>query len=245
MPDAGFFALALDPDKKPVKSIASEPGSCLAYGIIDEDRAQAVMKRIMAPDMFSGWGVRTLSSDHSAYNPLAYRLGTVWPVANGNICFGLKRYGFDGVFHQVAKAIFDAAEIFDYGRLPEVYGGHPRDQRHPHPGIYPGSCSPQAWSASAVIQICHAMTGVMPSAPIGTLIIDPAFPEWMPSLTLHELQIGEKRLSILFQRDGSGITDHRVIGDAAGLRLHRVEPLAASPGADRLALATAALSKNA
>ena len=80
MPDVGYFALALDPDEQSVKSIASNAGLCLASGIVDDDKARTVVDRLMAPDMFSGWGVRTLSSDHPAFNPLAYHLGSVWPV---------------------------------------------------------------------------------------------------------------------------------------------------------------------
>jgi glycogen debranching enzyme len=233
MPDERFFALALGPDKKQVKTIASNIGSCLAYGIIDEDKAQAVADRILRPDMFSGWGVRTLSSEHPAYNPLAYHLGTIWPMSNAHICFGLKRYGFNAAFHQVAKAVFDATEIFEYDRLPEVYGGHPRGKRHPHPGVYPAACSPQAWSASAVIQICHALTGLVPLAPLHALIVDPALPDWLPDLTLRNFQVGDKRVSIAFHRDADGTTDFEVIDGGEGLRLHRAPK--AAVGEDRIA----------
>ncbi len=239
LPEQRFFALALDPEKETVGTIASNAGACLAYGIIDEDKAAFVAERMVAADMFSGWGVRTLSSEHPAYNPLAYHLGTVWPVDNANICFGLKRYGFDDAFHKVAKAMFDATEIFDYDRLPEVYGGHPRGKRHPHPGVYPASCSPQAWSASAVIHICHALTGLTPWAPHDMLIIDPALPEWMPRLTVRDIRVGDKRVSLAFHRGADGRTDHEVIETDDGLRLHRFDR-EASRGADRIARAFAA-----
>ncbi|MEO8713657.1 MAG: glycogen debranching N-terminal domain-containing protein, partial [Acetobacteraceae bacterium] len=137
MEDERFFALALDPDKRAVRSIASNPGACLAYGIVDADKAAAVAERLMAPDMFSGWGIRTLSSAHPAYNPLAYHLGTIWPFANAVAGYGLARYGFASDLHRVARAQFEATELFHMDRLPEVFGGHPRDRRHPHPGVYP------------------------------------------------------------------------------------------------------------
>ena len=223
LPDQRFFALALGPDKEAVGTIASNAGSCLAYGIIDEDKAAFVAERLVAADMFSGWGVRTLSSEHPAYNPLAYHLGTVWPVDNANICSGLKRYGFDDAFHKVAKAMFDATEIFDYDRLPEVYGGHPRGKRHPHPGVYPASCSPQAWSASAVIHICHALTGLIPWAPQDTLIVDPALPDWMPHLTVRDIQVGAKRVSLAFHRNADGTTDHEVLKTDDSVRLHQFD----------------------
>ena len=94
MPDLDFFALALDSEKNPVKTIASNPGLCLASGIVDDDKAVAVVDRLMRADMFSGWGIRTLSSEHPAFNPLSYHLGSVWPVSTAHACVGFKRYGF-------------------------------------------------------------------------------------------------------------------------------------------------------
>ncbi|MGH7011751.1 MAG: MGH1-like glycoside hydrolase domain-containing protein, partial [Caulobacteraceae bacterium] len=129
MQEQGYPALALDPQKRLVKTIASNAGACLAYGIIDADKAQPIAERLMGKDMFSGWGIRTLSSEHPAYNPLAYHLGTVWPFANALTGLGLKRFGFAGAQHRLAKALFEASQIFHLGRLPEVFGGHPRDAR--------------------------------------------------------------------------------------------------------------------
>jgi glycogen debranching enzyme len=241
MEDQRFFALALGPDKKPVKTIASNVGACLAYGIIDEDKAQAVVDRLLAPDMFSGWGVRTLSSDHSAYNPLAYHLGSVWPVSNANICFGLKRYGFDDALHKVARAMFDAAGLFEYDRLPEVFGGHPRDGRRLHPGVYPESCSPQAWSASAVIQICHAIAGLTFAAPRNMLIIDPALPDWLPKMTLGKIAVGDKHARIVLELDQNGAVAHRVEAADPGLRILRLDR-DLEPGQDRIARALAMIA---
>ena len=242
MEDLGFFALALGPDKKPVKTIASNVGSCLAYGIVDEDKAKAVADRLLAPDMFSGWGVRTLSSEHPAFNPLSYHLGSIWPAANANICFGLKRYGFNDACHKIAKAIFDAAGLFEHDRLPEVFGGHPRDKDHPHPGVYPESCWPQAWSASAVIQICHALAGLTFAAPLNALVLDPALPDWLPKMTIDNLIVGGKRAKIEVERDASGAVAHRVV-EAADLRIVRLDP-DLPPGKDRLAHAAKKLAQS-
>ena len=162
MPEERYFALALDPAKNLLRTIAADPGQCLAYGIIDEDKAEAVAARLMMPDLFSGWGIRTLSDRHPAFNPFAYHLGSVWPATNAIIGFGLKRYGFNKQLHHLAKAMFDAAQMFDLDRLPEVFGGQARDRRHPHPGIYPDANSPQAWSAGAVILLIHSMLGLIP-----------------------------------------------------------------------------------
>lgn len=237
MPDLGYFALALDPDDNPVKTIASNAGLCLASGIVDDDKARAVADRLMAPDMFSGWGVRTLSSDHPAFNPLAYHLGSVWPADNAHVCVGFKRYGFDDALHRLAKAVIDATSLFDFDRLPEVFGGHPRDRRHLHPGIYPDACSPQAWSASAVIQICHMLTGVLVLAPLSTLVIDPALPEWMPQVTIRNLRVGAETVSLRLRREADGRTRHEVLSGGAGLRILELEP---GVGVDRFGLALAA-----
>jgi glycogen debranching enzyme len=183
MPEERYFGLALDPAKNLVKTIASDPGQCLAYGIVDDDKAQAVADRLMTPELFGGWGVRTLSARHPAFNPFAYHLGSVWPASNALIGFGLKRYGFDAHLHRLAKAMFDASQLFEHDRLPEVFGGHARDPAHPHPGIYPGANSPQAWSAGAVILLVVAMLGLLPLAPRDTLIVDPDLPEWTPLKT--------------------------------------------------------------
>ncbi len=232
--DEQFFALALDPDKRPVRSIASNPGACLAYGIVADEKAQAVADRLMAPDMFSGWGIRTLSSTHQAYNPFAYHLGTVWPFANALTAFGLKRYGFAPLLHRVAKALFDATELFHLDRLPEVFGGHPRDRRHPHPGIYPGACAPQAWSASAVVMLVHAMLGMLPLAPRRTLIVDPDLPDWLPEVTLDNVRIGRSSVDLRFRRDASGATECEVLRSGNDLRIHRPERRADATSKDRI-----------
>jgi glycogen debranching enzyme len=233
MPEHQYFALALDPDKKLVRTIASDSGQCLFYGIVDDDKAQAVAARLMMPELFSGWGVRTLSTRHPAFNPFAYHLGSVWPASNGMIGFGLKRYGFDSQLHQLAKGIFDASQIFYLDRLPEVMGGHARDRRHPHPGIYPDACSPQAWSAGAVILLVHSMLGLIPVAPRRTLIIDPDLPEWLPELTLSNIRIGNARVSLRFWRDAAGYTQDEVVARQGELRIHRT--LARDKGVDRFA----------
>ncbi|MBV8401350.1 MAG: hypothetical protein JOZ17_21880, partial [Acetobacteraceae bacterium] len=169
----------------------------------------------------SGWGIRTLSSEHPAYNPLAYHLGTVWPFENATTGFGFKRYGFDSMLHRLAKGLFDATELFHLDRLPEVFGGHPRDRRHAHPGIYPGACAPQAWSASAVVLLVESMLGLTPLAPLNTLILDPDLPEWLPEVTLCGVDVGAARADLRFWRDDSGFTNHCVEQASGGLTVHR------------------------
>ena len=238
MPDERYFAMALDPDKHQVRTVASDPSACLAYGIVDEDKAGAVAERLMAPDMFSGWGIRTLSSRHPAYNPFAYHLGSVWPSPNSIAAYGLRRYGFDAALHAVAGGLFAASQVFDLDRLPEVFGGHPRDERHPHPGLYPGACSPKAWSAGAVILLVNTMLGLLPLAPRQTLNVDPSLPEWLPEVTIQNIRVGRSCAGLKFRRDAWVYTEVEVLDDG-GLHIRRLpaRDATAPQGADRVAAA--------
>lgn len=235
MPQQQYFGLALDPAKNLVETIAADAGQCLAYGIVDDDKAEAVATRLLTLDLFSGWGVRTLSNRHPAFNPFAYHLGSVWPASNATIGFGLKRYGFNLQLHQLAKGIFDAAQLFDFDRLPEVFGGQPQDCRHPHPGIYPDANSPQAWSASAVILLIHSILGLIPLAPRETLIIDPDLPDWLPELSLTNIRVGAARVGLRFRRDAAGYTHHEITDQEGRMRIHRAA--ASGSGVDRFAQA--------
>src|SRR6185295_530295 len=139
----------------------------------------------------SGWGIRTLSSDHPRYNPYSYHLGSVWPVEHGTFALGFMRYGLYDRLHQLARAQFDAAALFEFHRLPELFGGQPRDHDHPFPAIYPNSSSPQAWSASSVFSLLQGMLGLYPYAPLKLLVLDPHLPEWLPEITLRDLRVGQ------------------------------------------------------
>lgn len=224
MPDQQFLAMALDGDKRQVRAVGSNAGHCLATGIVDAAYAPAVARRLMAPDLFSGWGVRTLSTAHAAYNPFSYHLGSVWTVEQGTIAFGLKRYGFDESASTLARGIFDLAGRHALHRLPEAVGGHPRDQAHPFPGLYPRSCWPQAWSAGAVILLLQAMLGLRPIAPLGVLLVYPELPSWLPDLTLTGLQVGNSRLTVQFRRQKDGTTDYRVLERTGRIRVIRAAP---------------------
>ena len=210
MTDLGFIALALDPEKKQVRTIASNAGVCLASGIVDDEKTLRGRRSPDAARHVQRLGSPNPSSEHPAFNPLSYHLGSVWPVSNAHACVGFKRYGFNDAFHRLAEAAFDATSLFDFDRLPEVFGGHDRAPRWSHPGLYPDACSPQAWSASAIVQICHMMTGVMTLAPLKTLVIDPALPDWLPQVVLRNLWIGDERASIILRRTANGATDYEI-----------------------------------
>ncbi|HEV8191313.1 MAG TPA: glycogen debranching N-terminal domain-containing protein [Ktedonobacterales bacterium] len=224
MAEERFVAFALDAQKRQVTSISSNAGHCLAAGIVDGAHAADVVQRLMAPDMFSGWGIRTLSATNPAFNPFSYHLGSVWPAENATTALGMRRYGFALEANLLSKGIFDAAALFENMRLPETFGGHHRDARHPHPGIYPEACAPQAWSASAVMWLIQAMLGMWSYAPLQALIVDPALPDWLPELTLHELRVGQARVTLRFYRDGTGQTDYQVLAREGTLHVVRQPP---------------------
>jgi glycogen debranching enzyme len=208
--DLGFYALALDPEKRPIRSIASIAGQLLATGIIPRDKAHRLARRMLAPDMFSGWGIRTLSHDHVAYNPFSYHLGSVWPVENATFAFGFARYGCFEECHRLTEGLFALTELFVENRLPEDVGGFPRDAKHPHPGIYPAASEPQAWSASMIVLLIQSLLGIRAYAPLHLLLVDPHLPPWLPDLRLEGIQVGEAHIDLEFKRTRSGRTRYRV-----------------------------------
>ena len=143
-------------------------------------------ERLMADDLFTGWGMRTLSSKHPAYNPYSYHRGSVWPVEHGTFALGFLRYGLHDHVEQLCRAQFEAAALFDFYRLPELFSGHQRDARSSVSGALPGANSPQAWSASAVFCFVQAMLGLYPYAPLNLLLVDPHLPDWLPEITLAQ-----------------------------------------------------------
>ncbi|MHB1416949.1 MAG: amylo-alpha-1,6-glucosidase [Chloroflexota bacterium] len=200
MEEKGTFALALDGRKNRVESVASNAGHCLWAGIADEDKARKVADRLLTRDMWSGWGVRTLSAGNPAYNPYSYQRGAIWPHDNGIIAMGLKRYGFAEQAGRVARGILDAAARFQSYRLPEVFAGLDREE-NPFPVQYRGANIPQAWGAGSIFQMVRAITGLRADVPQGRLWVSPSLPAWLPSLTLDRLEVGGVRLSIRFWRE--------------------------------------------
>jgi glycogen debranching enzyme len=224
MPNDNFYAMALDPDKQPVRSIASNAGHALAAGLVPRDHAVRCADRLMAPDLFSGWGIRTLSQQHPSYNPLAYHLGTVWPVENATFALGFKRYGLDDHLERLVTGMCEAAAHFRNFRLPEALGGLGRDES-PVPTVYPKSNSPQAWSASAMLLMAQTLLGIYPFAPAKALaLVRPRLPEWLPALTIRRLRVGDASVSIRFERSRNGSTSFDVIDKEGTLLVTEVPP---------------------
>jgi glycogen debranching enzyme len=220
MESEGFFAMALDSDKRQVRSIGSNAGHCLATAIVDESFVQRTAERFMADDLFTGWGIRTLSSKHPAFNPYSYHRGSVWPVEHGSFAIAFERYGLRDMLHKICLAQFNAASLFDFYRLPELFSGHQLDEDHPFPALYPQSNSPQAWSSSTIFSFVQSMLGLYPYAPLKILLVDPHLPDWLPEITLHDLKVGDAAITIRFFRKGEK-SDYEVIDKRGSLHVIR------------------------
>ena len=198
--ESGFYAFALDGEKKKVLTVASNAGHCLWSGIVPPERAKKVVERLMAPDMWTGWGIRTLSANNPAFNPYNYQTGSVWPHDNAIIALGFKFYGFAADAARIAHDISVAAEYFRLNQLPELYTAFDREETN-FPVQYIGANVPQAWAAGSAFTLTQALLGFLPDAPRNKLYIDPSLPKWLPDLSVHDLRIGRHKLDIRFWRE--------------------------------------------
>lgn len=179
----GYYIVGLDGDKRPIDSMTSNMGHLLWSGIVPEDRAERIVRQLMSPDMFSGWGIRTLSRTEVGFNPIGYHVGTVWPHDNALIALGLVRYGFREEANRIALALLEASSYTDF-RLPEVFAGFDRSvARFPVP--YPTASSPQAWATGAPFVFVRTMLGL--DARDHEVRIDPRLPERVGRIRIHGL----------------------------------------------------------
>src|SRR5215468_2264213 len=213
--ELGFYVYALDGNKNKVLTVASNPGHCLWCGIVPPERAKKVVDRLMARDMWTGWGIRTLSADHRAFNPYNYQTGSVWPHDNAIIAMGFKFYGFSAEAARVAHDVSVAASHFQLNQLPELYTAAERTETN-FPVQYLGANVPQAWAAGSVFMLTQALLGFLPDAPRNRLYIDPLLPRWLPDLTMRDLRIGTHKLDIRSWREGDE-TEFEVIKGDPGL----------------------------
>jgi glycogen debranching enzyme len=197
--DRGIYALALQENGKPVSVVSSNPGHALWCDIVDEDKAELVVKQLMSEEMFSGWGVRTLSDQERRYNPIGYHLGTVWPHDNAIIAAGFRRYGFDKEACIIFDGIAKAGMHFGY-RLPELFAGFRRDE-YVRPVAYPVACHPQAWAAGSVPFMLMELLGLVPMAFENRLVVTrPVFPTSVNHLEIKGLRIGKATVDLAFDR---------------------------------------------
>ena len=218
-----YYALALDPDKKPIGAVTSNVGHCIACGIIDRERLPAVVGRMFAPDLFSGWGIRTLSTGHAFYNPLSYHRGSVWAVEQATIAFGLRRFGLDARVHDLVRALFDLAMLYPEHRIPECVGGYSRGERAV-PGAYPRANTPQLWNATAFPLAVQTLLGLVPLAAAETLVLDPILPSWMPEVVLRNLRVGEATVTLRFLRTQTGRSEYDVLHRRGTVHVVRQPP---------------------
>jgi glycogen debranching enzyme len=219
MPERDFYAQALDRDKGQVQSVSSNPGHGLWSGILPADRAAKVVGRLLAPDMFSGWGVRTLSTLEPSYNPMSYHNGSVWPHDNSILAAGMRRYGFRREAELVARSVLEATMRFTDNRVPELYCGFSRDRRfNSGPGQYLVSCSPQAWGAGALFHFLQTLCGVHADVFTGRVRIDPLETPLFDRVRVEGMRVGGESLDFTVDRTRGG-SRVKVDRKPAGLEL--------------------------
>ncbi len=217
LPDRGFYAMALDADKRPSRVLGSNQGHLLWSSAVPPERAGAIRDALMGTGAYSGWGVRTLSADERGFNPVGYHTGTIWPHDNALFAVGLRKYGFDEAFLRIFGNLLEAAASFRAYRLPELFAGFSRaDYEDPVP--YPIACSPQAWAAGALPFMLTAGLGLVPDGLTRTLRIRrPSLPRQIDRLELHGLRVADASVDLLFERvarrsDSVALTDVRIDG---------------------------------
>jgi glycogen debranching enzyme len=199
--DRGWLALGLDGEKRCIDALTSSMGHCLWTGILDEDKAAVVAERLLSPELFSGWGVRTLATSMAAYNPMSYQAGSVWPHDNALCVAGLVRYGFVDEAHRLTLGLLDAAVAFGH-RLPELFAGFSREQ-FARPVAYPNACSPQAWSAASPLLLLRSLLRLDPWIPAGKLWLAPALPEALGRVRIENVPLLGGRITV--EVDGAAV----------------------------------------
>ena len=230
--DLGWYAVALGPDKEPVDSLTSNIGHCLWSGIVSDERAALVAERLMSPEMWNGWGIRTLASDERAYDPMSYHCGTVWPHDGALCAAGLQAYGFHDAALVVANGLLAASEAW-HGRLPELFSGLDRlDVETPIP--FPTSCSPQAWAAATPFLLLRIMLGMEPDEEKG-LRVDPIPGAIEDDLLLAGVRLVDRRFNVRIDDGAATVRELHADRDgesASGSTTAAVSPVAIEAGTD-------------
>jgi glycogen debranching enzyme len=222
------YALALDGAKKPCRVRTSNAGQLLFTGIARPDRAAKIVDGLLGPDLFSGWGIRTVSSREQRYNPMSYHNGSVWPHDNALIALGFAQYGHKTAIEPVFKAMFEAATYMELRRLPELLCGFQR-RRGRGPTLYPVACSPQAWASGALLLMLQASLG-LEFDPVQNEIRfrDPLLPSFLDSVLFRNLQLGESSADVMAYRHADKVSVEVVRSEGIG-RVSVVDGHAGSP----------------
>jgi glycogen debranching enzyme len=202
--EEGCYALALESGHRPCRVLSSNAGHALWAGIVDEDKAGRLVHRLMRPDLFNGWGIRTLSYKERRYNPMGYHLGTVWPHDNSLIAAGFRRYGYDEEASRIFVGLLEAAMEFEDYRLPELFTGFGREE-YGQPVRYPVACHPQAWAAGSIPYLVETFLGLVPDAFNKRLrIVRPSLPDFVNQVELRHLRVGNGTVDLRFERKRDG-----------------------------------------
>ncbi len=204
--ELGMYVLALDGEKRPCRVRASNAGHCLFAGIAAPERARRVARSLLSPEMYSGWGVRTLGTSERRYNPMSYHNGSVWPHDNALIAWGLMRYGLQEEAARILEGMFDAALFVDQRRLPELFCGFSRRPSE-GPTLYPVACSPQSWAAGSIFLLIQACLGMTVDAVERRIKFDRSrLPEFLQELILRDLRVGEGTVDLALRRYDENVT---------------------------------------
>ncbi len=204
-PEIETYALALDGAKRPCRVLTSNAGQLLFTGIARPDRAAKIARRLLAPDLFSGWGIRTVSNRERRYNPMSYHNGSVWPHDNALIALGFAQYGHKAAIDPLFEGMFAAASYMELRRLPELFCGF-RRRRGRGPTLYPVACSPQAWASGALLLMLQASLGLeFDPARDEIRFRDPRLPAFLTSVWLRNLQLGDSHMDVRAYRDGKRV----------------------------------------
>ena len=204
--DIGTYALALDGQKRPCRVRTSNAGQVLFSGIAAPERAEAVMRDLMRPSFFSGWGIRTVAREERRYNPMSYHNGSVWPHDNALIAAGFARYGHKSAIDRVFKGLFDAASYMDLRRLPELYCGFQRGRQR-GPTLYPVACSPQAWAAGTPLMLLQSSLGLEFDQDRNEILLrEPRLPAFLEEVTLRNLRLGRSTVDLMLRRHGHDVS---------------------------------------
>ena len=216
--ELGTYVLALDGEKQPVRVVSSNAGQLLFTGLPSPERAERVVQRLMESDMFSGWGIRTLSEKEHYYNPMSYHNGSIWPHDNALILRGMKRYGKVEACIKLVEGLSRACMRMENLRLPELFCGF-RRTLYDEPVPYPVACSPQAWASGSVVLILQSMLGISPDARRGAVYVNkPCLPKWLEKVQLRNLRVGNSRLGLLFRHE-AGLTVFSVTDKEGDVRV--------------------------
>jgi glycogen debranching enzyme len=198
--ELGTYVIALDGRKRPCEVCSSNAGQVLWSGIAAPERAARTAQTLLAPESFSGWGVRTVAEGEARYNPMSYHNGSIWPHDNALIALGLARYGMKDKTTAILTALFDASLFMDLHRLPELWCGFVRRPSE-GPTLYPVACSPQAWASASVFYVLQACLGLSfhPEAP-RIRFTHPILPAWLPRVHIANLRVGEAVVDLDLER---------------------------------------------